>query len=487
MKAKNIFCALAAAMLLCACQAEQPESTNSPSPAPEQTVAVEPSTPSQSESVPSKQLPPAPPVCEVEFTQTDSFPQPFEDELLLDEERGLLLSTEQALYDYDTMWLLLEENFPYLEAIKAEVGIDWRKVKAEYRLKLKNQAIDGYISQMDFMVTLYGCVLQFQDFGHLYVVDNRSFYLDRLQNATDDLSKNEVNLMRNPKSDLFYSYSEQNDIRSIFSTSNGSKKRGAEAVEITDRHDITENLITGTVGDGVPYLRIASFEPWDEKTYAKLAGFFSNISEEKHLIIDVRGNSGGSDGNWRIGIVPLLEQSELEFNMLFSAKSGSLNLELDSKRLAGLGRGVRYTDDSWQEDFPYVPPEAVAGLDTHLKVSTVFKKDNTQKYFSGKIWVLIDEGCYSATDAFACFCKESGFATLVGSTTSGNGKGGQPLFMALPYSGLIVRYEEYLTFNSDGTYNGIRGTVPDIVVEEGQSTLGVCLSAIMKENNNTNK
>lgn len=221
MKAKIIFCALAIAMLLCACQAEQPpESTNSPSPAPEQTAAVEPSAPSQSESVPSKQLPSAPPVCEVEFTQTDSFPRPFEDELLLDEERGLLLSTEQALYDYDTMWLLLEENFPYLEAIKAEMGIDWRKVKAEYRLKLKNQATDGYISQMDFMVTLYGCVLQFQDFGHLYVVDNRSFYLDRLQNATDDLSKNEVNLMRNPKSDLFYSYSEQNDVRSIFSTSN---------------------------------------------------------------------------------------------------------------------------------------------------------------------------------------------------------------------------------------------------------------------------
>ena len=127
MKAKIIFCVLAAAVLLYACQAEQPpETTNSPSSMPEQTAAVEPSAPSQSESVPSKQLPPAPPVCEVEFTQTDSFPRPFEDELLLDEERGLLLSTEQALYDYDTMWLLLEENFPYLKVIKAELGIDWR-------------------------------------------------------------------------------------------------------------------------------------------------------------------------------------------------------------------------------------------------------------------------------------------------------------------------------------------------------------------------
>ena len=89
------------------------------------------------------------------------FPFPFEDELLVDEERGLLLSTGQALYDYDTMWQLLEENYPYLEAIKREMGIDWEEVKREYRQRLESHASDGYISQEDFIHTIDVCLKKF--------------------------------------------------------------------------------------------------------------------------------------------------------------------------------------------------------------------------------------------------------------------------------------------------------------------------------------
>ena len=53
--------------------------------------------------------------------------------------------------------------------------------------------------------------------------------------------------------------------------------------------------------------------------------------------------------------------------------------------------------------------------------------------------------------------------------------------MALPYSGLLVEYETYLAFSTDGTYNGISGTVPDIVQEEGSDALETCLTAIHGE------
>ena len=53
--------------------------------------------------------------------------------------------------------------------------------------------------------------------------------------------------------------------------------------------------------------------------------------------------------------------------------------------------------------------------------------------------------------------------------------------MALPYSGLLVEYETYLAFSTDGTYNGISGTVPDIVPEEGSDALETCLMAIHGE------
>ena len=55
-------------------------------------------------------------------------------------------------------------------------------------------------------------------------------------------------------------------------------------------------------------MKIESFAPWDDDAQAKLENFFSSISQEEHLIIDVRGNGGGSDGAWRFGIVPFLAQ-----------------------------------------------------------------------------------------------------------------------------------------------------------------------------------
>ncbi len=53
--------------------------------------------------------------------------------------------------------------------------------------------------------------------------------------------------------------------------------------------------------------------------------------------------------------------------------------------------------------------------------------------------------------------------------------------MVPPYSGLIVEYEPYLSFNPDGSCNGIKGTQPDLVPEEGQSALDACLAAIHAE------
>ena len=61
----------------------------------------------------SSRFPPQPEICELAFTETDAFPEPFAGELYEDEEGEIFLSVNEALYDYNTMWLLLEENFPY--------------------------------------------------------------------------------------------------------------------------------------------------------------------------------------------------------------------------------------------------------------------------------------------------------------------------------------------------------------------------------------
>ena len=479
MKIRLICCAVAAAILLCACQVGKgPETIISDPPAVEPTgQEVLPSDHGGEDT----RFPPAPPVCELDFTETESFPFPFEDELWIDYLQyppKLFLTIEQALYDYDTMWQLLEENFPYFEAIKRELGIDWEAVKAEYRQLLDDRAYDGYISQDDFIQTINSCLREFQSVGHLFLVpvNTRLTLLDLFKDSENAPYQNIVKIVSNPKSQLFYK--RMNQLPSWSSSGSNSYSKESDPISIDGLAALSEHLFTGYAEGRVPYLKIESFTQWDDVAQAKLEGFFSSISQKEHLIIDVRGNGGGNDGAWRSGIVPFLAQQEYEFTQFWAAKSGTLNLMLEPEFDKSRGYITRYTDDSWQKEFPYISPDMLTGTDIFLKASSTLSCTDAKDKFHGKIWLLVDEYCYSATDALVWFCKETGFATVVGTKTGGNGKGAQPYMMALPYSGLIVEYEPYLSFNSDGTCNGISGTVPDIVPEEGHDALETCLMLI---------
>lgn len=358
------------------------------------------------------------------------------------------------------------------------MGIDWEKVKTEYRQILEGRASHGHIWQAYFVQTIMDCLDTFQAVGHLFPV-LRSFQLELLDSCKNNKNAPFPNLYKihtNPKSELFYQYEQR--LRYPGSSGSNSDPKKDEPVSIEGLTAITEQLSTGYAEGRVPYLKIASFRQWDDAAQVELEDFFASIAQEEHLIIDVRGNGGGSDGAWMSGIVPFLAQQEYEFTRFFAAKSGALNLWLEPEFDKSRGRFTRYNDDSWQKEFPYISPDMVTGMDVFLKVSSTLRCADVPDKFHGKIWVLVDKYCYSATDELACFCKEMGFATLVGTETGGNGKGSQPYIMALPYSGLIVEYEPYLSFNTDGTCNGISGTVPDIVTEDGSDALETCLMAI---------
>ena len=88
--------------------------------------------------------------------------------------------------------------------------------------------------------------------------------------------------------------------------------------------------------------------------------------------------------------------------------------------------------------------------------------------FNGKIYLIIDEYVFSAADEFARFCKQSNFATLVGTRTTGSG-GNNTMFMTLPNSGLMLRFEGEMLLNKDGTSQYETGTIPDIEVQKEES------------------
>jgi len=101
--------------------------------------------------------------------------------------------------------------------------------------------------------------------------------------------------------------------------------------------------------------------------------------------------------------------------------------------------------------------------------------------FSGKIWLLVSETSYSSSESFAMFCKQTGFATLVGTNTGGDGGGMDPIIFALPNTGILIRLSAEMSLNLDGSCNEEFGTTPDYPISENEDALGKCLEIIAQK------
>lgn len=346
---------------------------------------------------------------------------PFDGGLYVNGNGELVLTFEKALYDYDTMWLLLEENYPYLDRIEAEMGIDWRAVRDKYRVIMERTAGagGGWLTQEKFIGIIDKCLYDFHYVGHLYVIDTgfwRKMSDDWVTFEEGSLIHTLGTLVRNPKSVQFYEAWEELDGRGASERSTDGGFAKGETVPPGMTLDMVE---------GIPYVKLSTFSDWTDDTYAALSQFFSTIKDQEHLIIDIQGNGGGSTNAWGKGIVSALAGKTVESNYLNCAKAGTLNLALDPRFTERRGDYMEspgvYEDDSWQEDFPYVQPEYVEGMDLFFKNTIRVEPSDTSINFQGKIWVLIDKECYSAAEGFTAFCKSTGFATLVGTETGGSG------------------------------------------------------------------
>ncbi|UCH92814.1 MAG: peptidase, partial [Candidatus Aminicenantes bacterium] len=83
----------------------------------------------------------------------------------------------------------------------------------------------------------------------------------------------------------------------------------------------------------------------------------------------------------------------------------------------------------------------------------------------GEIIILIDKMTYSATDAFALFCKETKFGTLYGVPTGGDGISESPVFYVLPNSKIMIRFTPAMGIDYTGHANEEVRVQPDVYYE----------------------
>ncbi len=212
------------------------------------------------------------------------------------------------------------------------------------------------------------------------------------------------------------------------------------------------------------YIRMSSMMVKGDTQYEadrkEIEDFLKQIKDYPYLIVDIRGNGGGSTGYWSGALVSRLIEKSIFFK--------SYILYRDTEYITPFvkDRYDTYNAKSTQdlpENNNYAPEVKSFGKYIEIQDGVV---SYNPIHFKGKVYLLVDGGVYSAAESFAVFAKTSKWATLVGTTTGGDGIGAEPGYLSLPNSGILVRVPVAMGLNPDGSINEEAHTQPDFYVEQ---------------------
>ena len=228
------------------------------------------------------------------------------------------------------------------------------------------------------------------------------------------------------------------------------------------------NLYVTMLEGSVAYAQIRSMRDGlgeiqgDVKTLRK----FMETHSPGALVLDIRGNGGGSDNYWQAMVAMLATDTvscasgvtwrNSPFIQPFMADKGADDLPAassDDLLTAQASSGDRFPGEILTEAF--VEPKAWT-----RKV----EPDNSINY-RGRVFLLVDGYVYSSAESFAAFCKGSKWATVVGSYTGGDGIGYDPAIVVLPNSGMAIRFSADMGLNPDWSANEEFHTRPNIIAE----------------------
>ena len=215
------------------------------------------------------------------------------------------------------------------------------------------------------------------------------------------------------------------------------------------------------IQDSVGYLRLPTFQPdntaWKqtadadrgtflEPTFEKLRHAFETLNEHQHLVLDLRGNEGGTDmlGQFLAGKLLPADTPYYRIESKYSPEVADLYQTAGAARL----------ESGWGQSHE----------------SPVTTEQDVEPY-NGRMYVLIDDGCFSTTDNFlACLRDMRPNTTFVGRPTQG-GTGASRFLLKLKYSQAEVCCCTILVKSPNGHVIEGRGSQPDIPVTWSQENI----------------
>lgn len=426
------------------------------------------------------------------------------------------LTREQAEQDLDQLEWLLEDRFSYL---------DWKGIEHRAALDALRIGCEDGVEHSAFALMVVRFLALFGD-GHTRVTDSFSrivprgsssflleetpdgiacFHADRSGFLAPDLPYLEaidgidvedwIAAARVASSGYSPQFSRRQAIRNLRYIGWVAMELGEElgrelTLTLTDGRDSMDRVVpvtssrgaygswprtsTGLLEGDVGYLRIPSME--SERAFLEgLRSALDDFADTKGLVIDVRGNGGGSRDALRVLLPYFLEPDHAPvvvnvayYRMRDGDPAGAADGYLSNRALfpagwSGWSPEQRRAIESFQRRFQPAWKLPFAKFSEPHFMLLGPGSDGRTYHYAAPVKLLIDGDCFSATDVFASAFKGLDGVELVGTRTGGGS--GRSQGVTLAHSGLSLRLSSMASFQKTGELYDGTGVAPDVVVE----------------------
>ena len=390
------------------------------------------------------------------------------------------ISAEKMKADYEYFWDFIYNGYPFTEVCERR-GVDLEQIKQTgYRYLSDPMMQHGYYF---FYKDLCRKITGNRYIGHLYPSDYFDYKkIFKQTTAQAPLRGQEVLI------DNFYSNMPQLgafvDKNAMLYADNFNNRKPP----LMGSRKYSKPFIQMIKPDYIAYIEIKSFlttEVEEKQEYLKvLEDFFIETANYKHIIIDIQNNGGGYIENYEAIISPNIKEN------LTIVSYGLYNKNKYTDIYLGMFLNYNDVKKIKKNEVPNIENCGTVRNDKAYRLKEIIVPRSIMGYKpceDKKFWLLVSSDSYSGADRFADVCKRTGFATVIGTNTGGAGTNGEsPMYIVLPNSGLLIKFDFMYGLTDDGYCTDEFGTAPDIYNLPGKSALGTCLETIRKLGEKTN-